>query len=449
MTPGEIGRDQLGETARAALDVGADGIAVLAFHSVGGLTRFASSRIHQNTWREDVEFRVLAVVDRNRVGVASTHATDAEAVRRAARDAVAIARVTPGDPDFPGLAPAATYPEKEGFDGPTAGATPGDRAEAVRRALAEVPSTMEAAGYVETVADEVMILSTTGVEAFGRTTRAGISVLAMTDDSSGYAERLERRFADLDPAVLATRAVDKAERSRDPQPVDPGAYTVILEPAAVSTLMQFLGYLGFGAKAFLEGRSFMTGRIGDKLAADIITIVDDPVAPDSLGLPFDFEAVPSQRVTLIDRGTASAVVWDRTTAKKAGVASTGHALPPPNPYGPIPMNLRMETGSSTLDDMVASTERGLLVTRFHYSNVVNEKETVLTGMTRDGTFMISDGRIRHGVKNLRYTQNALEALSNVEAVGDKSEISTELFFGGSRAPALKIRDFKFSSATTH
>ena len=449
MSAGEIGRDRLTETARAALDVGADGVAVLAFHSAGGLTRFAASRIHQNTWREDVEFRVLAVVDGDRVGVASTHSLDREAVRRAAQDAIAIARVTPSDPDFPGIAEPSEPAAKDGFDEATANATPAERAEAVRRALAEVPTTMEAAGYVETVADEVLILSTTGVHLFGRATRAGISVLAMTDDSSGYAERLERRFAGLDPSVLATRAVDKAERSRDPKPVEPGLYTVILEPAAVSTLMQFLGYLGFGAKPFLEGRSFMSGRIGEKLAADLITIVDDPVAEDSLGLPFDFEGVPSRRVPLIEAGVAKGVVWDRTTAKKGGEQSTGHGLPPPNSYGPIPMNLRMEPGTSTVDDMVASTENGLLVTRFHYSNVVNEKETVLTGMTRDGTFLISDGRIKHGVKNLRYTQNALEALSNVDAVGDKTEISTELFFGGSRAPALRIRDFKFSSSTTH
>lgn len=449
MTDAEIGRDRLVDTARAALDVGADGVTVLAFHSRGGLTRFAASRIHQNTWREDVEFRVLAVVDGNRVGVASTHSLHRDAVRRAAEDAVAIAKVTPPDPEFPGIAEPEDAPAKAGYDEATAGATPADRAESVRAALAEVPATMEAAGYVETVADEVLILSTTGIEAFTRTTRAGISVLAMTDDSSGYAERLERRIAELDPSVLATRAVDKAERSRDPRPVEPGAYTVILEPAAVSTLMQFLGYLGFGAKAFLEGRSFMTGRIGEKLASELVTIVDDPASEDSLGLPFDFEGVPSQRVPLLEGGVAKGVVWDRTTAKKAGQTSTGHALPPPNSYGPIPMNLRMEPGASSLDEMVASTENGLLVTRFHYSNVVNEKETVLTGMTRDGTFLISDGRISNGVKNLRYTQNALEALANVDAVGDKTEISTELFFGGSRAPALKIRDFKFSSATTH
>jgi PmbA protein len=444
-----IGRERLLETAEGALRVGADGIQVLAFHSWGGLTRFASSRIHQNTWREDIEFRIIAVVDGNRTGVASTHSFEPAAVARAAEDAVTIARHTPADPEFPGLAPPAPVETTTPFDDATANATPLKRASAVAAALGEFPEGMEGAGYVETVADEVLVCSTTGLQAFGRTTRAGVSVLAMAGDSSGYAERLERRFGDLDPRVLAARAVEKAERSRDPQTAEPGAYTVILEPAATSTIMQFLAFLGLGAKPFLEERSFMSGKIGEKIASELITIVDDPIAPDSLGLPFDFEGTPARRVALIDRGVAAGVVWDRTTAKKAGAESTGHALPPPNAYGPVPLNLRMEPGESTIEQIIASTERGLLVTRFHYSNVVNEKEAILTGMTRDGTFLIEDGRIAHGVKNLRYTQNAIEALSNVEAVGDKTEISTELFFGGSRAPALKIRDFKFSSSTTH
>jgi predicted Zn-dependent protease len=445
-----IGRDRLEEILAPALRVGADGISVIGFHSWNGLTRFASSRIHQNTWREDIEFRVTAVVDGNRVGVASCHTLDPEGARKAAENAVAIARVTPGDPDFPGLAPPATYRQKQSYDEATAAAAPAERAKAVHGALAEFPEGMEGAGYVETAADEVLIRSTTGVQAYERLTRAGIAVMAMTATSSGYAERLEQRFAELDPAMLATRAVSKAERSRDPRPIDAGAYTVILEPAAVSTIMQFLGYIGFGGKAFLEGRSFMTGRIGERLADELVTIVDDPVAEDSLGLPFDFEGVPAQRVALIDRGIARSVVWDRATgAKAADATSTGHALPPPNPYGPLPLNLRMEPGTTTVEDMVASTDRGLLVTRFHYSNVVNEKETVLTGMTRDGTFLIEEGRVVGGVRNLRYTQNALEALSNVEAVGDRTEISTELFFGGARAPAVKVRDFKFSSTTDY
>jgi PmbA protein len=446
---GALGEERIAETADAALGVGADGVQVVAFHSWGGLTRYASSRIHQNTWREDVEFRVSAVADGNKVGVASTHSLDPAAVRRAAEDALAIARVAPPDPEFPGLAPPSPVATTTPFDEATASVAPAERAAAVATVLAEFPDGMEGAGYCETTADEVLIASTTGLRTFGRTTRSGIAVLAIAEDSSGYAERLERTFVELDPRALAARAVGKAERSRDPKPIEPGSYTVILEPAAVSTILMFLGYLGFGAKGLLEGRSFMTGKLEQKIASELITIVDDPIADDSLGLPFDFEGTPAQRVALIEKGVAKAVVWDRTTAKKGDTSSTGHALPPPNPYGPVPLNLRMETGGSSVDDMIASTERGLLVTRFHYSNVVNEKETILTGMTRDGTFLISNGRIAHGVKNLRYTQNALEALNNVEAVGDQTEISTELFFGGSRAPALKISDFKFSSATSH
>ena len=446
---GAIGRDRLTEAAEAAFGAGADSTLVVAIHSWGGLTRFASSRIHQNTWREDVEFRVLTIVDGNQLGVAATHSFDPAAVRRAADDAIAIARVAPPDPDFPGLAPAATLAPADGYDPDTADATPAARAAAVATVLGEFPAGMEGAGYVETVADEVAITSSAGLRAFASTTRAGCSVLAIAPDSSGYAERLERRFGAIDPRALAGTAVDKATRSANPQPVDAGAWTVILEPAATGTFLQFLWYLGFGAKSFIEERSFLTGKIGSKLMSDLVTITDDPTAPDALGLPFDFEGTPSKPVSLIDGGVAKGVVWDRATAKKAGTESTGHGLPPPNPYGPLPLNMRMAPGSSSIDQMIASTERGLLVTRFHYSNVVNEKETVLTGMTRDGTFLISDGKLSGGVRNLRYTQNAVEALANVQMVGTDTEISTEMFFGGSRAPAVKIADFKFSSTTTH
>lgn len=449
MSGGLLGSERLGEALEHAMKANADGVLAIAFHTWGGLTRFANSRIHQNTWREDLSLRVTAVADGNRLGVADTHGIDASSVSRAAADAVAIARVAPPDPDFPGLAPPAAYAPADRFDEATAATTPHERAVEVARALDELSPGMEGAGYVETVADEVMIASTTGLRAYGRTTRAAVAVMAMTDTSSGYAELIENRLGALDVAAIAARSARKADLGRNPQPIEPGAYDVVLEPPCVSTMMQFLAWLGFGAKAFLEDRSFMSGRVGEKLAGDVITIVDDPVAPDALGLPFDFEGVPAQPLVLLERGVARDVVWDRATAHKAGRASTGHGLPPPNPDGPFPLNLRMEPGDASIDDLVAGVERGLLVTRFHYSNVVNEKETVLTGMTRDGTFRITDGKVAGPVQNLRYTQNTLEALSRVTGVGRDTEISSDLFFGGSRAPALRIEGFKFSSATDH
>ena len=444
-----LGRDRFEDSARIALGDGVDAAMVLAFHSAGGLTRFASSQIHQNTWREAVSIQIMVVVDGNRVGVASGSSLEPGAVKATLQRARAIAEVIPPNPDFPGLAQPASYPEATLWDDTTAATTPAERADAVARALEEFPNSVEAAGYIETTANEVFLAGSTGLRAYSTATQAGCSVMAIAENSSGFAESVERKLSNLDVPALAERAVRKAELGHDPKPIEPGAYTVILEPAATSTLLQFLAFLGFGGKAFLEGRSFMAGKIGEKIMNDRVTIVDDPTAPDALGLPFDFEGTPSSRVMLIDKGVAKDVVWDRTTAKKAGRGSTGHGLPPPNTMGPLPLNLRMEPGDRSLEQLVASTERGLLVTRFHYSNVVSEKETVLTGMTRDGTFAIEDGKIAHGVKNLRFTQNAVEALRNVEGVGDTTETSTELFFGGSRAPAIKVRDFKFSSATTH
>lgn len=444
-----LGQDRLAEAAESALKVGADGAFALAYHQWGGLTRFASSQVHQNTWRDDVEIKVMAVVDERRVGVATTHSLEPDAVRRAAEDAVAIARVTPADPEFPGLAPPATYAAKDSYDEATATASPADRAAAVGRALGEFRSGQEGAGYCETTGTEVLLASTTGMRAYARSSVASMSVLAMEPSSSGFAELTKHRLGDLDPAGLARRAVQKAEAGRDPRPVEPGPYTVVLEPAATATIIQFLAWLGFGAKSYLESRSFLAGRLGDRVCSERVTIVDDPLAADALGLPFDFEGTPARVVTIVEDGIARDVVWDRATAAKAGRDSTGHALPPPNPDGPFPLNLEMKPGTETLDGIIASTERGLLVTRFHYSNVVNEKETVLTGMTRDGTFMIEDGAIAYGVRNMRYTQNALEALAQVDAVGDTTEIATELFFGGARAPAVRIRGFNFSSATTY
>jgi PmbA protein len=444
-----LGADRFEEAARIALGDGIDGALVLAFHSSGGLTRFAASQIHQNTWRESISIGVMVVVDGNRIGVASGSSLEPDAVRATLEGAKSIARVTPANPDFPGLAEPATYPDAKVWDDATAATTPAERADGVARALDEFPANIEAAGFIETTANEVFIAGSTGLRAYATSTQAGASVMAIAENSSGFAETVERKLSSLDVPALAERAVRKAELGRDPADIEPGSYTVILEPAATSTLLQFLAYLGFGAKAFLEGRSFMTGKIGERIMDQKVTITDDPIAPDALGLPFDFEGTPSSRVVLVDHGVARDVVWDRTTAKKAGRESTGHGLPPPNTMGPLPLNLRMEPGDRSLEQLVASTERGLLVTRFHYANVVSEKETVLTGMTRDGTFAIEDGKVAHGVKNLRFTQNAVEALNNVEGVGDTAETSTELFFGGSRAPAIKVRDFKFSSSTTH
>jgi len=223
----------------------------------------------------------------------------------------------------------------------------------------------------------------------------------------------------------------------------------VLEPAAVSTLVGFLAYMGFGGRALLEGRSCLSGKEGQTVSAPSISIWDDALSPLTLGIPFDFEGTPRKRVDLIKDGVFIDGVYDLRSAKQAGKRTTGHALPPPNPEGPFPLNLFMAPGDSTIEDMIAATRRGLLVTRFHYSNIVHTVESTITGMTRDGTFLIEDGQVKHPVKNFRFTQSILEALSSVSMIGRETELASEFFFSASRVPALKIDAFQFTGRSDH
>ncbi len=195
-----------------------------------------------------------------------------------------------------------------------------------------------------------------------------------------------------------------------------------------------------GATAFQEGRSFLCDRVGEKLAGDAITIWDDGTDARQCPAAFDWEGVPKRKVMIIEKGVACGPVYDSYTANKEGKESTGHGLLAPNTFGPYPSHLFLGPGDATVEDMVASTDRGILVTRFHYTNVVHEKHTILTGMTRDGTFLIENGRIARPVKNLRFTQNILEALSDVEMVGRQGRLVEYAW-----TPALKIGKFSFTS----
>lgn len=448
--PGLIGREAFERVAAAALELpGADGVEVLFIHEWGGLTRFASSRIHQSTWREDTGLRVR-VVRGGRIGVAATNAFSPEGAQAAAESAREMASVVAPDPLFPGLAPPAPVPEHDGFDEAVAGASPELRARGVADLVAQLPAGCSAAGAFETIAVEVGVANTEGQVCWAPTTQASLTtVVSGPDGGSGFAEVFGRRLGELDPTAVGRRAADKAVRSASPRPLDPGEYEVVLEPNAVSTLVGFLAYIGFGGRALVEGRSCLSGKEGQRVADPRITIYDDALSPETIGLPFDFEGTPRRRVDLIREGVFLDGVYDRRTAKQAGKETTGHALPPPNPEGPFPLNLFMAPGDAGLEEMVAATRRGLLVTRFHYSNIVNPIESSITGMTRDGTWLIEDGEVRHPVVNLRFTQSILEALSAVSMVGRDTELASEFFFSASRVPALKIDRFRFTSRSDH
>jgi len=446
-----IGPDEARRVAEAALDLDAvDGVEVLFMHEWGGLSRFADSAIHQSTWREDTSLRVR-VVSKGRVGVASTNEFTPEGAKRVAESAKEMAAVASPDPLFPGLAPKAPVPERpDAFDEATSTISPEDRAERIASLVGQCDPGFHAAGALDTTAAEIAIVNSEGQFCYAPYTSSMItSVVSGGEGGAGYAESWAKSYAELDVDAVGRRAAQKARDSQNPQDLEAGHYEVVLEPAAVGTLVAFLAYMGFGGRALLEGRSCFSGLEGQKVASDAVTIVDDALSPDTIGLPFDFEGTPKKRVEIIKNGIFNSAVYDRRSAKQAGIESTGHALPPPNPEGPFPLNVTFDPGRASREDMIGNVERGLLVTRFHYSNIVHPKEAVITGMTRDGTWLVENGEVKHPVKNFRFTQSILDALKETSFVGGETEMVSEFFFSASRVPGLKVDRFHFTGKSDH
>lgn len=416
------------------------------------LTRFANSHIHQNVAKEDIDLRVRVVVGK-KIGIASTNDLGDVALQRAVESAMMAASFQQDNPDFISLPEPQTVQQVEGFIAETAACTPEKRAQAVRSiCLPSREQGLNASGAFATRTFEYAVGNSLGLLVYYTTTLADLRTVVMSDSGSGYAAASSLDVDEIDAESLGREARDKALRSSNPADMPPGEYTVILEEYAVSLLIAYLAYMGFGAQALQEGRSFMVGKLGERVTGEKISIWDDGLDPRNLPMPFDFEGVLKQRVDFITKGVASGVVYDTYTAgRQEGKESTGHALPAPNNIGPFPWNIAMESGNATKEEMLASTKRGLWVSRLHYVRPVRPQKAIITGMTRDGTFLIEDGEIVGPVKNMRFTQSILEALSDVEMLCQDTKLGREgfmeNFIGGVRVPAVKIGRFTFTSAT--
>ncbi len=226
----------------------------------------------------------------------------------------------------------------------------------------------------------------------------------------------------------------------DPKAIEPGRYTVILEPAAVGDLCYFLAE-GFNAQQVDEGRSFLSGKVGETVFGQNIDIDDDPYHPLIQGRPFDGEGVPTKKVSLVEKGVVKGLVYDRKTAAKLGKEPTGHGLPVPNVEGAHPSSISMKGGTSSIEEMIKSTKKGILVTRLWYNRLVDPMKLIITGMTRDGTFWVEDGKISHGIKNLRYNQSLIELLNHVDAATPQERM------WGYAVPGILAREFNFTSVT--
>jgi predicted Zn-dependent protease len=410
------------------------------------LTRFTHNAIHQNVADMGTSLRFRVVLD-GRTGIASTNALHDEALRATALRAAELARLSPKDAIFPGLPEprdVAPAPDRA-FVQATAEADPAARAEVAGRIFEATESAgLWAAGFVTTSRTALTVVNSRGVRASFEGTDCGVNVKSNGPDSSGFAEHFDTGVDTLDGSRLGKIAADKAIRSRTPQPVAPGQWTVIFEPAAFGELLAYL-LDHFSARSFDEGSSFLSDGLGKRYAGENVTLRDDYAHPGAPGMPFDFEGMPKQRLALLDAGIGANVVTDSYWAAKLGRPNTGHAGPTLALEGPQPLNAVLEPGSKSIEQLIAETERGLLVSRLWYIRPVDQRKTIVTGMTRDGTFLIENGAVRGGVRNMRFNQSILDILRAAEFSSGPAR--TASFNYSIVTPAAKVTGFHFTSAT--
>jgi len=447
-----IGQDKIFTTLEKVMaSTKADETEAVFIGGTSGLTRYANSFIHQNVAVENTKVTFRVAIG-NKIGTASCNSFVLTDLKKALRSAYEIAKQQKPNNDFKGFAKPASYAELETFDQKTSKFTPKQRATKLKRVFAKgAKYDYDMAGALATEDGEIAVLNSNGVHCYQPHTTASINIIATGEDSSGYAAGLSSKIDDIDIPALATTAVTKCRKSKHPKDIKPGEYEVILEPAALGELFEWLNFVAFGSKAFEENTSFLAGRIGKKVMGENVSITDDALDPNNPGIAFDFEGVPKKKVELVLQGMAKGVVHNLISAGRAGIQSTGHGLPAEYASeGSMPSNIRLSAGDSTLDEMISQVEDGLLVTRFHYINgFLDPRVALMTGMTRDGLFRIKKGKLRGGVKNLRFTDSMMDVFSNV--LSASSERKSVGSWWGSVAsmymPAMRIGKFKFTGKT--
>ncbi len=419
----------------------------LIFHAYKtAATRFSNNSITQNVQNEDMEVD-LRIIQSGRSSKVSANNLSEKTLKKLWDKALDINRFSKEDKSTPDLLDASdSISDKDAFFEKTVEIDPSARAEIVRKCVEEAKKkNMEAAGFLRNGSASILIATNKGMRREHLRSFFSLSLSVMNDEGSGWssASSFDAERVPVDDVVK--KAVEKADAGRKLQILPPGPYTVILEPAAVADLMAFLGYGSFAGLSFIEKRSFMSDSIGKKIMSEKITITDDVRHDLFKACPFDYEGTQTKKVILIENGVAKGVVHDRKTAMMAKTESTGHSLPQPNSHGPFPRALVMSKGNDSIEDMISSTDNGILVSRFHYTNMLDPLKVTVTGMTRDGLFLIEKGKVTKALKNFRFTESVINAFSNVEMVGDELKLTSGFFGGGYVNPSLKIKDFHFSS----
>ena len=409
------------------------------------LTRFANNRIHQNVAHQDAIAHVRVAVGK-RQGRAVTNNLSESGLADAVRQAAEYARLMPEDPDFPGLPEPSPAESVAAYDEATAVCDAEHRAGMAGMVChrAGVLS-LDAAGFFRTGATELAVVSTLGADAYHVGSFSGLLVTARSDDSAGWAKGGGWRMDAIDGEALADEAIGKAVRGRNPQDLEPGEYPVVLENYAVDDMLEALSFYGMGAQMVQDGRSWMTDLQGQAVMSPLVSIRDNGLDPAGWPVPFDAEGVPRQRVDVVTDGVVQGPVHNTYTAAKAGAASTGHQRGATG--GPTATNLFMRPGDLTTEGLIASVDRGLYITRFYYTRLSHNRGCVMTGMTRDGTFLIENGELTTPVKNLRFTQSYVEAMAGCQALSNTSHLNLNEAGVAMHVPAALLESWRFTGQT--
>ncbi|MBI2104001.1 MAG: TldD/PmbA family protein [Candidatus Omnitrophica bacterium] len=430
----------------------ADGASVCAHATVRRVFRFAYGAIHQSLVQEGVNVIVKVIRDR-RVGIASADTLEPQGLSRCVRAAEQIARYSPPQEHLAPLPARHRLTATADHVPATLRVTPESLVGSLKRLFHLCQGAgASLAGSLVTGEDEFAVANSAGVRCYAASTVAGAKLVTMFGRLSGYASGVHRDVRRLDLDALLKRSLSQSLHRREPVTPPLGVYEVILEPEAVGELMAWLGSIAFGAKSLAERTSFLAGRLGERVCDRQLTIYDDGNDPSGLRMPFDFEGTPKQRTVLIDRGRAAGVVYDTAYGARFGRSSTGHALPYDETEGPLPLHLGLAPGRTTVARMIRACRRGLLIPRFHYVNgLLNPREALMTGLTREGAFLIEDGRVTAPVTTLRFTQGLLEAFSRVRGISRERRLVADpgQELGSAVLPTLHLAAFRFTGRSEH
>ncbi len=421
---------------------------IIATEVKSELTRFAESYIHQNVAETNLNL-TIKIINENKIGAVCMNSIDESTISKNIEKAIEVTKITPKlDYHYQLLKPQ-SYKIKSKYSDKTANFTPLNRAQLVKQLIKKVNQRgYEAAGAFKTEESTLLVANSEGVFAFDQRTKVDFNCVIIRNNSTAHTSFIDSDVTNFNIEKVTDELLEAALRNVKQIEIDPGVYTVILSPEAVAEIINYAGYTAFNGKMIMEGKSFICHNQDKKIFPETITVSDDPFDELNMPLPFDLVGYPREKIYLIKDGVVKDGVYDHLTALKYNRKCTGNTLSPEHAsFGALPFNLAMKEGNNSVEEMISSTKKGIYISRFHYVNILNPMSIQLTGMTRDGTFLIEDGKLGRAIKNMRFNTSVVDMLKAVDMIS-KERQTKEGFIGPTVAPYFRTNNFTFSSKTS-